>query len=263
MSSTEPMFPDTPNFRELGGLRNARGQRVRRGKVFRSELLTPMSESEQAMLRGLQIRTVFDLRNPHERAAKKPVWPAAQDDVLRHVMEREMPVAGADLKQLVDNLNAGSLDAQDTAEIMRETYRRMPEHFADVLTELFSTLIREDGGGALVHCTAGKDRTGFVCAMLLSALDVPMDAIEQDYLLSARFFTLKRLMEKLEQTYGLRLESGTTAALAAMVQVSPEYLGAAIRTIEKDWGSVPAYLEQRVGLSADARARLQSRLLED
>ena len=261
MSNTQPLFPSTPNFRELGGLINARGRPVKQGLVYRSELLTPLSSRELGVIRGLQIQSVFDLRNPHERAAKMPVWPAQADDVRRHLMAQELPVAGADLRQLVSSLNEGRLTAHATEEIMRKTYRKMPHHFSGVLRDLFDTLTQESGAATLVHCTAGKDRTGFVCAMVLSALDVSVEVILQDYLLSAKFYTVQRLMERLEQTSGVRMESHATGALAAMVQVRPEYMEESWRTIDAHWGSIPAYLEQCVGLDKQKQALLQSSLL--
>lgn len=262
MKSTETLFRSAPNFRELGGLSNAQGRRVRHGRVFRSELLASLDAAELATLRGLQIRTVFDLRNPHEQAAAKPDWPTTDDAVQWYRMEHELPVAGADLRQLVKNLKVGALNAQGAEGIMRDTYRKMPEHYSDVIGELFNTLNHADAGAALVHCTAGKDRTGFVCAMLLSALDVPMNTILQDYLASAQRYTLQRLLDRLEQTSELPVDAGMTDALSALVQVKAAYLEEAIAAIEAQWGSVSTYLAQRSGLDEKARAQLKAQLLE-
>lgn len=259
MHKTLPWFRSVPNFRPLGGLGSAPGGYLRPGQVYRSELLVGLNAEELQGLRQLGIRRLFDLRNPHEQAAAQPIWPSAGEGVRRLAIAEELPVAGADLRQLVAQLNAGRLSGQDAERIMRQTYRQMPQHFADMLAQLFACLAEEGDGAVLIHCTAGKDRTGFVCAMLLHTLGVSRETIENDYLDSARWYTLERLLARLDPA--LAVNATTQAALGALVQVRTDYLDEALRSIDAEWGSVAGYLRQRVGLNAATQERLRARLL--
>lgn len=252
---------NTPNFRDLGGLGDAAGRTVRAGRVYRSELMASVSAQDVDALTSLKIASVFDLRNLPERIAAPSAWPPASDLVRLHVQPHDHQVAGADLQQLLARLSNGTLEASHTAEIMRDTYRAMPSLFADVLGVLFHTLAEPDAGATLIHCTAGKDRTGFVCAMLLFALDVPFEQIMHDYLASASHYPLARLVAHMEKLAGQALDERTCVALAEMAQVKASYLELAVDEIVNAWGSVSGYLERRAGLDRGMRARMQMHLL--
>ncbi len=255
------LLPSVPNFRDLGGVVNAAGRTVRSGQVYRSEVLAAPSAQDLARLAGLGIGAVFDLRNPSERTAAVTAWPRPGDAVLVRPMPDELDVPGADMRAFVQRLRAASLDEGQVIDMLLATYRAMPARFGATLRGLFEILAHGDEAAVLVHCTAGKDRTGFVSAMLLHALDVPVEAVMADYLATARYYTVQRLLAQMEQLSGQALDPRMAASMAQLAQVKAEYLDAAVGEVVRGWGSVSAYLQAQAGLDGALRERLQARLL--
>lgn len=156
------------NCRDVGGYVTVDGFRVRRGLLFRSDL--PLLELEHAAeLDELALRTVIDLREPEERDAS----PASFAGRSLRIVARTFglgPVVAADPSK------ASSLD-----RLYETAIRELGESIAGVVTELCAP----DALPALVHCTAGKDRTGIVIGLVLSALGVSDDDVARDYALTA------------------------------------------------------------------------------
>src|SRR5690606_26864614 len=107
----------------------------------------------------------------------------------------------------------------------------------------------------LVHCAAGKDRTGFVCAMLQHALGVPADTIMEDYLATRERYTYERLVNSrlLVILHMQVLPPHAEQALRVLSSVQPEFLETAYERIRQDYGGIDAYLETQCGLSDQRR----------
>ena len=104
----------------------------------------------------------------------------------------------------------------------------------------------------MIHCTAGKDRTGFACALILHALDVPDDLISEDYLLTNRFY-------RRDPSASGDLPEEVRQVLAS---VEASFLAAAFEAISADYGSLQNYFSEGLHLGATERAELQARYLE-
>jgi protein-tyrosine phosphatase len=104
----------------------------------------------------------------------------------------------------------------------------------------------------VIHCTAGKDRTGFACALILHALGVPDDVIAEDYLLTNRFYVR-------DPSHSPDLPEEVRLALAS---VEASFLGAAFEAIRADYGDLESYFRDGLGLGAEQRQTLQTRYLE-
>jgi protein-tyrosine phosphatase len=113
----------------------------------------------------------------------------------------------------------------------------------------------------LVHCTAGKDRTGFVVAMVLAALGVPRDAIVDDYLESSRRRPPAALAQALVALAGLAPSTRALGAIEAIASVSPDFLDTALGVVERDHGGADAYLAA-CGVHADVRDALHTAMLD-
>jgi protein-tyrosine phosphatase len=117
----------------------------------------------------------------------------------------------------------------------------------------------------LIHCTAGKDRTGFLTALILLSLGVPLDEVHYDYALTEKYTDMERMMAAsaayLKGIVGDKLEADSEM-LRLLCGTSPDYLNAALGAIERDYGSVESYLAQTAGFDAVKRERLRARLLE-
>lgn len=259
-----PPLQGAPNFRSLCGYRTADGRAVRRGVLFRSDALSDLSADDLTQLRLLDIRLVCDLRSARERAARPNRWPAGPAPALLTAGDQGGPAA-VKAAAWRARLGEADFDAAAARHWLREAYLAMPALYAGLLAALFARLADGQAPNVLVHCAAGKDRTGFVCAMLLLALDVPWATVLDDYLLSGRRQPAEALARKLWRTdAGVPpLDARAEAALRAIAGVEAEYLTAARDRAVAQFGSVAGYLAQACGLDAARRARLQVRLLGD
>ena len=169
-----------PNFRDFGGHRTLAGPAVRRGLLFRSDDLSNLTHGDLEALTPLSIRLICDLRGSVERDRRPSRWPESLST------ERMIASLSSDLR-MGHGFHARFLESDPSADnahaMMLETYRYLPRNGARGLRAILGRLA-EGEVPALIHCTAGKDRTGFVCATLLSLLGVPREIIYADYLLT-------------------------------------------------------------------------------
>jgi protein tyrosine/serine phosphatase len=240
-------FEGIDNFRDYGGYRVARGGRLRRGLLFRSGQHAAATDGDLAQLEALGLEAVADLRGHSERVVAPCRRPAG---FAARVYRVETETASL-LAPHVEAASAAGPDF-DAHAMMLAGYRAMPFR-ASLVPALaaFFEMLAEHAGPTLVHCAAGKDRTGFAVALLQAALGVHDDDVAGDYLLSndggdadARF---ARGVQLLRGTFGLRLPD---AQLRMILSVRPEFLAAALAAIRERYASIPEYLEAHLGVTA-------------
>jgi protein-tyrosine phosphatase len=144
---------------------------------------------------------------------------------------------------------------------MIEIYRRFPRYMGGTLTAIVGRVL-EGGAPLLVHCSAGKDRTGFVVAMLLHALGVPEPLIREDYLASRRWPGAETHRASLESRLGTLIAADELgAAVDAVLDVRDVYLDAALGAVHQEFGSIERYLEDAAGLAGTRLEQLRDQLL--
>jgi protein-tyrosine phosphatase len=235
------------NFRDLGGYRARDGRHVRWGRIFRSDSLAELSDADVDVVAALGLRAICDLRADSERT-HKPNRVLRGDPVAVNAIGF-MPHRG---DALLADTRLGAISAAEIELRVREIYRRFVTDQAQTYSRLLH-LIEAGPLPLLVHCTSGRDRTGFASAVILMALGVPREVIAQDYALSNQY--------RRDLTFQI---GGAVSAevMMALTQAHPDYLAAAFAAIDQVWGSDPAYLRQGLGLSDDRRRALQEQLLE-
>jgi protein-tyrosine phosphatase len=232
------------NFRDLGGYPGHEGRPVRWRRLFRSDHLGGLTEADKAVLAELGLAKAFDFRGQAERAAVTYELPG----VTQHSLAIEPTV----VQRMQDLVTAGqALTCERAAELMTDLYRALVSDQSHRFAELFEHLLQADAP-LVFHCTAGKDRTGFAAALILLALGVPRDVVEQDYLLTNRVFQQPPAAQG-----GLSAE-----VLAVLWRVQPGFLHAALQAVDSDHGGVERYLSQRLGMGAPARQQLMQLYLE-
>jgi protein-tyrosine phosphatase len=256
-----------PNFRAIDALRAADGRRLRARRVFRSDALQRLTDDDVARVAGLGIGTVIDLRRPDEREAapSRLPTPAPRTEVFdaAPALAAVQPIAWREV------LRQPEFDAAAARAWMLDTYGRMPLPLATAVRAAARSLQAGDpqageaGPSILVHCTAGKDRTGFVCAMLLAAVDIPWDAIVDDYLESSRRHPPSALAASLFEDELLQRSARVRGALEVVASVQPEFLETACASARATFGSIDAYLDEACGLGPSQRDALRMRLLGD
>jgi protein-tyrosine phosphatase len=245
------------NFRSLGGLPAAGGRRIRPHALMRADRLSGLSTGDWDALAGTGLATICDLRSDEERAEHPNRLPP-------HLGVREMAFdVRNDLRAdpTLARLLVSDPTARGAERVMTEIYRRLPRYMVGTLSAIADRLL-EGGAPLLVHCSAGKDRTGFVAAMLLHALDVPEPLIREDYLASRGWPGADLHRASLEERLGAIVPRGELrAAVEAVLDVREVYLDAALQAVAAEFGSIQRYLEAAVGLDAARRDLLRARLL--
>jgi protein-tyrosine phosphatase len=248
-----PRLASVSNFRDIAGAdaatvyRTASGRTLRRGVFFRANALTP-SAADLAVLNTLDIRAIYDLRTPSEIAAQPDAALAGAAWINVNLLGADSPVMAP-------------LNTAADAIAMMEHFERQMVTGADVrarLAHLF-TAMAGAAGAQLYHCTAGKDRTGWVTAVLLSLVEVPPSVIMRDYLLSNTY-----LAADIDSQYAAITQAngpGSTDAYRPLLGVQASFLQAGLDQAAQSYGSKPGYIANGLGLSAATQAKLRAKLL--
>jgi protein-tyrosine phosphatase len=232
------------NFRDLGGYPGRDGRMVRWRQIFRSNHLGHLTAADIEVLRPLGLRSAFDFRGAEERVEAL----CGLEEIAVHSLPVE-PTVVASLR--ARRATGVALSPDDALEVMRDSYRNYVRDNTASYRALFAHLL-EDRAPLVIHCTAGKDRTGFACALILHALGVPDEVISEDYLLTNRFY-------RRDPTASSDLPDEVRQVLGT-VQLS--FLAAAFEAIGADYGDLEGYFSDGLGLGAKERAGLEARYLE-
>jgi protein-tyrosine phosphatase len=227
------------NFRDLGGYRTADGREVRRGLVFRSGSLHALTEADLDRLRALDLRTAFDLRSMLEQEAEPLAAP-----FVRHV---SVPL---------ERRSGGPVtDFEDGAAYLRSRYRELLVDLAPEIGSVLRALAHDDCLPGVLHCAAGKDRTGATAAVLLLALGVDEESVLDDYELTSAYESAERVRE-----LAAKLASLPPALAAGLLGTDRSALAGGLEEVRARFGSIETYLEEGCGLAPDTLDALRARL---
>ncbi len=222
MPSRTLEFEGCVNFRDLGGYATTDGRQVAWRRLFRADGLNKLTDADRSQLRDLGLTTVIDLRTLDE-AAQRGSFPV--DDV---------PVRYVGLP-LTDVLPATEdLPDWKEAAYVASRYGAMVSEGGPVLTEAVQVLASGDSLPAVMHCSAGKDRTGVLSALVLGFLGVPDATIVEDYALSAT--AMGRLLERLKAEYPEAADQVEKYA-PAILHVVPETMEQFLAELRLAYGS--------------------------
>lgn len=236
-------LPGVLNLRDVGGYPVAGGGSVRWRRLFRSDALHRLDTAGVAAVAGLDLRTVLDLRSH----AEVEIAPSPVSGRVTH-----LPVL-ADLQALpVPAVPQSPGSGLDLATIYRYFVDECGDSIAAAIGELAG-----DAFPALVHCTAGKDRTGIVIALILAVLGVPDEVIAADYALSAVYLNPDQTpaIGQLQASTGLG-DQLTRALLAS----PPALIIDVLDRVRSVAGSADSYLLAR-GLTSAALTSLRAALI--
>lgn len=250
-------FDALDNFRDYGDYATAAGRRIAPGRLYRSGHQARVSATDLDRLAVLDIATVVDLRRPSERRdqpSKRPPGFAGTVIESAHDDGGEAPH--------MTFLKSADLTPESGRRFMVDTYRRLafePSHL-DLFARYFR-LLGETDGPVLIHCAAGKDRTGMLAALTHHLLGVHHDDIVADYLLTNTAVDLERRAPAIARQLEARTGRPVTHdAVVAFLGVEALYLDTALSGITTQFGSVDAYLEQALGVDPALRDRIGARL---
>lgn len=234
------------NFRDLGGYAGAGGRAVKRGRLYRSAALAGLTDHDWARLAELGLRTVCDFRAEHECQTAPTRVPHGGVPAIV-----PLPIRSSGGASLRDLFASAAATPGGVRNALMQAYREYPLTHAERYRALFATLTEADSYPLVFHCTAGKDRTGFAAALVLTALGVSADDVLADYLLTNTHWQGRELLP-----YDLPDD-----VRAALIAADADYLAAGFAAVAAAHGSVEAYLERALGVDDAARARLHDLLL--
>lgn len=247
------------NLRDYGGYA-ARGGRLKHGLLWRSGQHCDATSADLDRFHALGIATVIDLRGNSERAAhpcvRHPEFGAevffADGETAGHAQDAPHVEAATEVRT-----------AAEAHEAMVRLYRTMA--FRPLLIEVFTRyfeVLAEGEGPSLVHCLAGKDRTGLVVALLHRLLGVHDDDLMADYLLTNSAGNIERRIAAgagvVRSNFGWSMEDG---AVRTLMGVDEDFLRTAFAAIEARHGSIERYAGEVLGVTPDRLSNLERRLL--
>jgi len=239
-------FEGCVNFRDLGGYATTDGRLVAWRRLFRADGLNRLSEGDLAQLTDLGLTTVIDLRTRDE-AEHRGSFPVDR-----------VPVTYLGLP-LTDVLPATeTLPDWKEAAYVASRYGAMVTEGGPMLTSAIDALAATDALPAVLHCSAGKDRTGVLSALLLAFLGVPDETIVEDYALSA--LAMERLLDRLKAEYPEAQEEVERYA-PAILHVVPETMEQFLAELRAQFGTY-AELADHLGVTASVETLRTTVLVE-
>jgi protein tyrosine/serine phosphatase len=233
------------NFRDLGGYPTIDGHSIRWRELFRADGLTRLDEDDCAQLAEIGLATVIDLRTVGE-VEQRGRFPEVAFEIDYH----HLPLT--DVLPPTEDLSR-----YDEPAFVTSRYQQLFSEGSSSLAQAIRVLAEPGALPAVFHCSAGKDRTGILAALVLGFLGVPRNVIVEDYALSAE--AMIALLERLKQEYADAVAEVERYA-PAVISVSPQTMAAFLDSLESEHGTFDD-LASSLGVT-DAVSRLRSSLLE-
>ncbi len=246
------------NFRDYGGYSVIGGGHVVRGKLFRSAQHLDATTDDLAVVGTLDLATVIDLRGGRERAAAPCPRPANFKATVIST-DAETASLAPHLEAAVGESTAAAMHARMIGVYKAIAFRT---ELTRLITRYFAALA-DTNGGSLIHCLAGKDRTGIAVALVQHVLGVHRDDMMADYLLTNTVGNAEaRIAAGIRSLNATHAQGLSDAALRVVMAVQPEYLETAFAEIDSRHGSIDAYVRDVLGVDDARRAAIKARLLE-
>jgi protein-tyrosine phosphatase len=230
------------NVREIGGYATREGEQTRPGWLYRADSLHRLSADDQARLRERGIRTIIDLRRDDEIASAPNVFADAPDMTYQHI------------SLFVTRPSAGVHEGKFPLSLT-EVYRYILETSQAPMHLVMSEILASEGA-VLFHCTAGKDRTGLVAALLLDLADVDREDIVRDYALTERY--IAPLMHELRES---RPAAMPLELYVKLLDAKPEFMRDTLAHLDETYGGSAGYLRS-LGWRDEDVGRLRSVIVE-
>lgn len=247
------------NFRDFGGYVTVDGRRLATGRLFRSGSHGKATDADLEVIGGLDIAVVVDLRRKNERErdpSRRPRRFAGQVIVNDVGEENE--------DSWLQHVTSSDLSEDSFHGYMFRYYAEAPfnPRLISLYADYFESLAKTDGA-VLIHCAAGKDRTGILAALTHHLAGVAYDDMLADYLATNDPTRVERRLPMVMET--IRDLTGRTppeAAVRVAIGVEAAYLDTALQAMAERFGDVDGYLEGALGVDAARRAALRARLTE-
>lgn len=253
------------NCRDLGGLPASGTKVIASRRLIRSGELGDATKADAAQLQGEDLRLVVDFRTDDERAhSPEP------EKLLPGVKFVHIPVVTASALGVTHEGGLAGL-VHEGLEYEHDALGKMVKLYQGIVLSkegqqgygrFFQLLLDQEEGSVLWHCTAGKDRTGIAAALITLTLGVPRSMVVESYLASNRY-TEPLASKALEALGRKHILPGVAHTVHTLYRVNERFLNGALDAIATNYGSIRAYLDEALGVDADAIETLKARYLVD
>ncbi|HEY5774815.1 MAG TPA: tyrosine-protein phosphatase [Xanthomonadales bacterium] len=254
----------TTNTRDIGGYQNSAMGTLRWGQIIRSDNLSRLTTGDFQKLEEIGIKTVIDLRTQKEHDQSPTVWTGDKPPRFFH-----FPVGDSDNDWFTAQrkmMKRNRFSQEQSLEHMIEGYRMIAEEGASSYRKLMEIVLDESNWPVLIHCSAGKDRSGIAVALILESLNIDRETIMEEYLLTNEISRIEEKAvflskESKSSSRGNKFSKGTPAsAWLPIVGVDARMLEAFYARVDERYGSMEAYLTE-LGADQDARRALAASLI--
>jgi len=227
------------NFRDVGGITNKDGKKIKSGLLFRSAELSRLTEKDLEHIRKLNVKTILDLRTTAEKQSK--LFPLSNSDHMRII---SIPISDRE-KEMTQKEFFHFLISKgrkfDFGKYLQDIYFKIAFERQEEINKAVYHLSDKNNLPAIIHCTAGKDRTGFISALIQLALNVDAESVLQDYLLSNELLA-KQANRLIRQVRLMSLFRISAKQLKPLMEAKSIYLTDVLDEIHKRYNTVADYL---------------------
>lgn len=241
------------NSRELGGYKTTDGKSVKWGVLFRSDKLSDISLEDQKYLKNLGIQRIVDFRSKAEKAEDP-------DKIPEGVAYIEMPIeVDVAMRTKIEAILKGEIN-RNVKGFLIEANEEFIKNYSHIYSKFLKDLAKEQKP-TMFHCTAGKDRAGFAAAITLIAIGVSKEDAINDYM-KTNEYTAERINEMISKIELMSLYQTDGELLRPLLGVEREYLEAAFKAAEDEYGSLENYIRSGLNISEKEIQQLRSFLLK-
>jgi protein-tyrosine phosphatase len=240
--------------------------------TLRSGLLSNLNEAGWGFFHDVNVKKIFDFRRPDE-IKKTPTSIPAHLNIELVNLPIDPGSHGGIAKRMA---NSEEESQGKVANKMESLYKDYVLYCTPVFSEfLHQVLMLNENEAAIFHCMAGKDRTGFAAAMLLLALGVDRDTVEQEYMLTREYFLPEIEIERIKKRYAEEFKNQKdndkekndsetiNERFLPVFDTRLNYLRSAFDAIDAQWGSLDAYITSGLGIDVNKSEQLKARFLEE
>jgi protein-tyrosine phosphatase len=241
-------FEGAINFRDLGGYPAAGGRRTRWRRLYRADSLADLTTADLTRLDGLGLRGLIDFRTAAERALKPNRLPAGA-----RPRQLELGFLPGGTLEMLERVRAGTIGTRELEGLVAAQYRKFGVEHVDEYRRALAFAAAAENYPLLIHCTSGKDRTGFAAAVLLLTVGVPREYVLDDYRLTNQY------RRDVSHLFGPQTPP---EIIALLLSAQTHYLESALDEIDRAHGAFEDYLRDALGVDDAMRQRLLEVLTE-
>ncbi|MBC8336639.1 MAG: tyrosine-protein phosphatase [Anaerolineales bacterium] len=249
------------NFRDFGGYKTQNGTSLKSGLLYRSGDLSKASNADIDYIASLGIKTVCDLRSEFERQKEPDRIPIARPFTFFNIPMRPIvDYHGRSLRRLF-SLMFGSERKMDYIAESYQAYREYATNYLPQLKALFHRISNPENLPLLIHCSAGKDRTGVVSSLIQLVLGVPFETVMEDYLITNE--NLDAYTQEIYRRLSKLAYFGVPWRMyAPLFDARSDYLSAALSQVKEEFGVLDQWIRRGLGFSEKDQAALAAVLIK-